>query len=229
MTQQRVYRAPNLNMGQLVQALVDWYRAQKFEVQVLDMPGGGVVIQARQPEAWRAVLGMSSALNVVLRRQGEDLFVEIGAGKWVDKAIAGAAGLFVLWPLLFTAAYGAWQQSKLPERTFEFIERFLATGRVPAADVAAWTATQYAQAQHYVRAVQSTVGPTPAPPQPEGAATAAGPQAAAQPGAPEAQPATQAQPAAEAKFCPQCGAAVPPNARFCPQCGTKLEGTATAA
>ncbi len=222
MTQQRVYKAPNLNMGQLVQALTDWYRAQKFEVQVLDMPGGGVVVQARQPEAWRAVLGMSSALNVVLRRQGDDLLVEIGAGKWVDKAIAGAAGLFILWPLFFTAAYGAWNQSRLPQRTFEFIERFLATGRVPAADVAAWSATQYAQAQHYVQAVQATQSSA-APSQPQATTPPAEPQAAGQPEAPQAQPAT------EARFCPQCGAPVPPNARFCPQCGAKLEGAATAA
>jgi len=38
MPDQRVFHAPNLDMGRLVQALADWYRAQKFDVQVLDLP-----------------------------------------------------------------------------------------------------------------------------------------------------------------------------------------------
>ena len=35
----------------------------------------------------------------------------IGAGKWLDKAIAGTVSIFVLWPLAVTAGFGAWEQS----------------------------------------------------------------------------------------------------------------------
>ncbi|HXF68562.1 MAG TPA: hypothetical protein VNK89_02040 [Thermoflexus sp.] len=93
MSEQRVFHAPNLDMGRLVQALLDWYGAEKFEVQALDLPQGGVVSQARQEETWRQLLGGSSALNVALRREGDKLIVEVGAGKWVDKAVAAGAGL----------------------------------------------------------------------------------------------------------------------------------------
>lgn len=196
MPDQRVFHAPNLDMGRLVQALADWYRAQKFDVQVLDLPQGGVVIQARQEETWRNLLGVSSALNVALRRQGENLLVEIGAGKWVDKAIAAGAGLFILWPLLFTAAYGAWQQSKLPQRTFEFIQYFIATGAALPADTAAWVAGRYQEAQRYVSAVQATTAPAPS--------------------------GEEAAPAGPYRFCPQCGGELPAGARFCPACGAKL-------
>jgi hypothetical protein len=196
MPDQRVFHAPNLDMGRLVQSLADWYRAQKFDVQVLDLPQGGVVIQARQDETWRNLLGVSSALNVALRRQGDSLQVEIGAGKWVDKAVAAGAGLFLLWPLLFTAAYGAWQQSKLPQRTFEFIQYFIATGAALPVDTAAWVAGRYQEAQRYVTAVQATTAPT-----------ASGGEAA---------------PGGAYRFCPQCGAELPAGARFCPACGAKL-------
>lgn len=204
MSDQRVFHAPNLNMGQLVQALADWYRAQKFDVQVLDLPQGGVVIQARQEEAWRTLLGVSSALNVVLRRQGENLMVEVGAGKWVDKAIAAGAGLFLLWPLLFTAAYGAWRQTKLPQRTFEFIQHFIATGAALPADTAAWLAGRYQEARRYA-------GEAPAPPPPTVSPT------------PVPTPVSgEAAPATAYRFCPSCGVELPPGARFCPSCGMRL-------
>jgi hypothetical protein len=32
---------------------------------------------------------------------------------------------FIFWPLAMTAGIGAWQQSKMPERVFEHIARFL--------------------------------------------------------------------------------------------------------
>lgn len=125
MSDTRSFHTPTLNLPGLVQAMDEWFQFQKYEVQVLELPGGDRVIQARQGGAWRNMLGLSSALNIVLRQRNADLVVEIGAGKWADKAIVGTVSLFVLWPLAFTAAYGTWQQSKLPQRTFDFIQQFI--------------------------------------------------------------------------------------------------------
>ena len=52
--------------------------------------------------------------------------VEIGAGKWVDKAAVGTVSLFILWPLAITAGMGAWEQMKLPERIFDYVGSRLA-------------------------------------------------------------------------------------------------------
>jgi hypothetical protein len=49
------------------------------------------------------------------------LTVQIGAGKWIDKAAAGTVSLFLLWPLAITAGFGAWQQMQMPEKVFDFI------------------------------------------------------------------------------------------------------------
>jgi hypothetical protein len=125
MSEQQVFQAPNLNLNHLAQAIGDWYRAQRFDAQVLPVPGEGIVIQARQQEGWRNALGMSSSLNICLRYKEATLVVEIGAGKWSDKALAGGVGALFVWPLFFTAAYGAWKQSSLPQRTFEFIQAFI--------------------------------------------------------------------------------------------------------
>jgi hypothetical protein len=68
---------------------------------------------------------MSTALNIVFHQVENTLNVEIGAGRWIDKATTGAVAYFILWPLAVTAGIGAWQQLKMPERVFEHIARFL--------------------------------------------------------------------------------------------------------
>ena len=121
------YHHPSQPLPAVAEAVGQWYSGQGFEIQTAPTPDG-LMLQARQRGDWRKAFGTSSALQVVFRTQGDDLVVEMGAGKWGDKAAAGAVGWFLLWPLAFTAAYGAWQQSKLPDRTFEFVERYLAGG-----------------------------------------------------------------------------------------------------
>lgn len=123
----RSYNAPNLDLNALTTALTGWLRSQKFDGQVLGL-SDGVQVQARQTEGWRKLSGASAAMNVTMRKLGDALNVEIGAGQWGDKAAAGAVGMFLLWPLAFTAAYGAWQQNKLPDRILAFIDQFIATG-----------------------------------------------------------------------------------------------------
>jgi hypothetical protein len=127
MSETRVFQAPRIDLSDLAHSLNDWYRSQHFEVQMLDVHGGGVLVQASKG-GWRNVVGISSALNVVLRQNGSTLSVEVGAGKWLDKAAAGAVGavsLAVLWPLAVAAAWGAWKQSQLPKQTYDFIQQFI--------------------------------------------------------------------------------------------------------
>jgi len=124
MTETRSFQAPEINLNELTDNLQDWYKSQNFTVQMLDVHGGGILIQTSKG-GWRNAVGMSSALNVVLRQNGSTLSVEIGAGKWMDKAAVGAVSLFVLWPLAVTTAWGAWKQSQLPKQTYEFIQKFI--------------------------------------------------------------------------------------------------------
>lgn len=215
MPEQRLFHVPNLNVGQLSQSLSDWYRSQRFEVQMLEAPGGGIVIQARQEEAWRSVLGMSATLNILLRHQQDgNLVVEIGQGKWVDKAAAAGVGMFILWPMLLTAGYGAWQQSKLPQRTFEFIQNFIATGGSVSVDMAM---TQAAQLDHARR----VVGMAPMEPAPGMAPTV--PPVQAPPVFQETQTAPVAEGAAvPPRFCSGCGTKLAEGVRFCSNCGAKV-------
>ncbi|MFM9960063.1 MAG: toll/interleukin-1 receptor domain-containing protein [Planctomycetaceae bacterium] len=119
------FYAQGVDLPDLFQSLEVWFQAQNFEVQQLTQPGGERIMQVRKRGAWRNALGMASALNVLFRSQSSQLVVEIGAGKWMDKAVVGTVSMFILWPLALTAAWGAWEQSQLPKRTFEMIGRFI--------------------------------------------------------------------------------------------------------
>jgi len=206
MSEQQVFNAPNLDPNHLAYAIGDWYRAQRFEVQVFPVPGEGMVVQARQQEGWRNALGMSSTLNIGLRYKETTLIVEIGAGKWTDKAIAGGVGMLLAWPLVFTAAYGAWKQSALPQRTFEFIQAFIGGGAMP-------NQQPYQQHQPYPQ--------SPYPPQ--APYTPPAPQAPYTPPSATPTPQTSDVPTQLApRFCENCGGAVSPTAKFCAGCGTKV-------
>jgi hypothetical protein len=124
MPETRTFQAPEIDVNDLASSLHDWYQFQRFTVQILDVHGGGILVQASK-SGWRNAVGMSSALNVVLRQNGSALFVEIGAGKWLDKAAVGVVSLFILWPLLVTTAWGSWRQSQLPKQTYDFIQQFI--------------------------------------------------------------------------------------------------------
>jgi len=100
-----------------------WLNQQDFDTQQLNTDEDSVLLQIKKRGSWRDFVGMATSLNVAFH-QGEDdtLTVEIGAGKWVDKAAVGAVSLLILWPLAITAGLGAWEQMNLPENIFNYID-----------------------------------------------------------------------------------------------------------
>lgn len=88
----------------------------------------GYLVQAKQADSWKKFVGMDSAVQIQIFPTGDMITVNIGAGKWIDKAGAAAVGIILFAPLAVTAAIGAFVQKKLPEEVFSFIEQFLVSG-----------------------------------------------------------------------------------------------------
>jgi len=84
-----------------------------------------ILLQIVKKGGWRRFVGMSTALNIIFRQVDNQINIEIGAGRWIDKAVVGGVSLVVLWPLMITAGVGAWQQSKMPERIYEHVQTFI--------------------------------------------------------------------------------------------------------
>ena len=99
-----------------------WLNSQDFDAQQMNTDDDSVLIQIKKRGSWRDYVGMATSLNIVFHPcEDETLTVEIGAGKWIDKAAVGTVSLFILWPLAITAGMGAWEQAKMPDRIFDYI------------------------------------------------------------------------------------------------------------
>jgi hypothetical protein len=108
------------------ESLRDFIASQfKLETQVLG-GDGSYVIQSRETKAWKKYSGMDLATTIKAELGHGLLTVELGQGKWMDKAAGAAVGWFLFWPALVPAAIGAFQQARLPKTIFDYIDRYLA-------------------------------------------------------------------------------------------------------
>ncbi len=122
----RRYSRAAAESPQLIADVKFWLESQNFETQQMNTDEHGLLLQVKKRGGWRDVVGMATSLNVVFCQSGDTLTVQIGAGKWVDKIIAGGVSMLYFAPLAITAGVGAWQQMKLPDKIFDFIGSRLA-------------------------------------------------------------------------------------------------------
>ena len=129
MSESRVFMLNGTEVEKIVACLEGFFRNEKgMEVQS-SRTAEGFVMQASQPkDTLKTLTGMRLALTVQMSVMGDQLNVSIGEGQWTDKIGAGAAGLFVAWPLAITAGIGAFKQKKLPEEVFQVISNTIMTG-----------------------------------------------------------------------------------------------------
>jgi len=129
MTQSKTFHCPGTRFSELIAATQSWLSGEGFTCQKLQTENGATLLQIEKVGGWRKFVGMSAALNIVFHQVENTVNVEIGAGRWMDKATTGTVAFLLLWPLGVTTGIGAWQQLKLPERVFEHIAKFLSTNR----------------------------------------------------------------------------------------------------
>jgi hypothetical protein len=122
----RRYICESVDAPQLIYDLKAWLDSQGFDTQQVNADDDSLLLQIKKRGGWRDFVGMATSLNILFHQSDNTLTVEIGAGKWVDKAAVGTVSLFILWPLAITAGMGAWEQMKMPDKIFDFIGTRLA-------------------------------------------------------------------------------------------------------
>ena len=126
-------RAPD--MDDCAAALLRKYTEGGYGAQVVSFEENGEIgklVQIKNSTTsgggfLRAATGLSSCATVKLTRSGNDLSVEVMSGKWLDKMGAAVVSWFVLWPLLFTAAIGAFRQKAFLDKVFSETMTLLAS------------------------------------------------------------------------------------------------------
>lgn len=117
----RRYACRESDSAQLVADVKRWLDGEGFDSQQMLTDDDRVLLQVRRRGGWRNFVGMATSLNIVFDAAEDTVTVEIGSGKWIDKAAVGTVSIFILWPLAVTAGYGAWEQMKMPDRIFAYI------------------------------------------------------------------------------------------------------------
>jgi hypothetical protein len=122
----RRYTCQEEDAVRIIRDVKGWLDSEGFDTQQVSADDQSLLIQIKKRGGWRDLVGMATSLNILFHQSNDTLTVEIGAGKWVDKAAVGTVSLFILWPLAITAGMGAWEQMKMPDRIFDFVGNRLA-------------------------------------------------------------------------------------------------------
>ena len=107
--------------GRIIAEVKSWLDSLSFDSQQMSTEKESTLLQIKKRGGWRDFVGMATSLNIVFHQSIDTLTVEIGAGKWIDKAAVGTVSMFILWPLAITAGFGIWEQAKMPEKIFGYI------------------------------------------------------------------------------------------------------------
>ncbi len=113
------------------------FRNNGYEVATDSLSSGGCDISITKGGAFKAVLGMKTALKVTLLPHGNLISFEAGVGIWGQQAIPTVISMFFFWPVLITQIWGMIEQSKLDDRALEIANDVIAqsAASIPASSV----------------------------------------------------------------------------------------------
>jgi hypothetical protein len=114
-----------LDIDRLGSELITHFSAKGYETQSFGN-ATEMMVQIRKAGILRKATGMDQALTVHMTRLGGATNVSLGQASWGTKAVGEAVGLFLVWPLMLTATYGAYEQAKLPSEIWATIDGYAA-------------------------------------------------------------------------------------------------------
>ena len=209
----RYYQAQGINIERIAGELDRSFAGQGFQTQHFGN-ADNMTVQMKKGGELAALVGLQSALTVVMQRAPEGLQVMIGQQRWVEKAAVGAVGFFLpfLWPLMFTAGAGAVMQASLGNQVINTLDKLVH--------------------QQFPNARRDPTSPFTAPFQQRPAAYAPFSPLVCQNCQTPNDPADKfcmqcgkplASQSAEKAHCANCGSELKPNASYCTTCGTSVE------
>jgi len=113
--------SPNL-IQPIAQDVGRQLKAEGYDVQIDSMLGNDVQISLSQGGLFKKVLGLKTALNVVLTDEGDAIKANATVGIFGQQVIPTMIMLFVAWPVIITQIVGLVKQSNLDDHIMDLIE-----------------------------------------------------------------------------------------------------------
>ena len=112
--------------------VMNYFLAEGYDVKGDSLISGGYDISVSKGNMFKAVLGMNTALKILIRPQAGQIAVEAGVGIFGQQALPTVISMLFFWPILVTQIWGIVQQSKLDEKAIEIAENsFFQNSKTP--------------------------------------------------------------------------------------------------
>ncbi len=102
--------------------VMNYFLAEGYDVIGDSLISGGYDISVSKGNMFKAVLGMNTALKILIRPQTGQIAIEAGVGIFGQQALPTVLSMLFFWPVLVTQIWGIVQQSKLDEKAIEIAE-----------------------------------------------------------------------------------------------------------
>jgi hypothetical protein len=120
----RFYQSEEIDIERLASDLENMFRLQGYDAQHAGTRDQ-MMVQLKKGGDLVALIGLQTALTVIIQRMSGGTVAMIGQQKWMDKAAVGAVGLVfapVLWPLMLTSGAGAIRQASLGNQVLNTLD-----------------------------------------------------------------------------------------------------------
>jgi hypothetical protein len=109
--------------------VMNYFLAEGYDVTGDSLISGGYDISVSKGNMFKSVLGMKSALKILIRPRAGQIAIEAGVGVFGQQALPSVITMLVFWPVLVTQIWGIVQQSKLDEKAVEVAEASIGRNR----------------------------------------------------------------------------------------------------
>jgi zinc-ribbon domain len=121
-------------LAPVAQELAARFKAQGYDVDAVQTGTGGWDVSISQGGTFKAVLGMKTALKLLITAIPGGTSAQLSVGIFGRQALPFAIAMLVTWPVLVTEAWGLVRQYKLDHEVMEALETILRS-HVAAASV----------------------------------------------------------------------------------------------
>jgi hypothetical protein len=113
------------DLGPVAEAVMQHFREHGYEVSGERTILQGWDISLHKGNAFKAVLGLQSALKIQIETAGTITQVRVGIGIFGQQAIPTAISMLVFWPVLVTQILGLVSQARLDQEAMDVVEQEL--------------------------------------------------------------------------------------------------------
>lgn len=110
-------------VSNIMSALKEYFLQDGYDYMEEEQENEAVLISVTKGGMFHKILGMQSALKILLTPSGDGILFHAGIGFWEQQKAATIVNLFITWVVVATQVWGIVQQAHLDDKALEIAER----------------------------------------------------------------------------------------------------------